>query len=602
MVFENDRTAVRAAMARGLQEEARHRGTPAAQALIEAVAAAYDAQNDLTPRKTLPPREELALFFGDSPPLALLFFDTPGIQDYLFKVSGPIDLFGGSSQVADFTKPQKSLSIYTRLGPRWPVEQMTIFAGGGSGLLLTAANEAATLVDEIESILAEETAGDLRSYAAFLPVWPDEILARPSDAALACLLAPRGDDAVGPRETPSAYSAAFACLLQELQRRRSQHQPWPARQDAAAQYRRCAACGDRPGHCDRQRGADKEELCTSCHSRWKYGRAERGDLDEKRTFEALLEGITPPVTALAVIYADGANAGELFARVDTPARHRALSRVVEEALAAAAVAVRNRVKSNFGKGDELRCQTAIQGGDDLVMVLPARGALEATCLLVEAFERSIDAALETEAFKNAPEKLRKALERFGLGVGIAIADLYFPIQFPLSYARDLLKNAKKPTRTPNGPRSAVDFLVLRGGTPLSSSIGDLRQKHLQQDGEEQEKLHFFTRPLGIKKFSDFLRHAEILRTTVPRAQIQAIRRELPRGRQLSLSLWRYQQARSDDWANWRRALGITSLATIDDHLWHRDGDTWITDFLEQVEVLDLLEMPTNKGNAETLHD
>lgn len=599
--FAEDRKTIRAALARALSEEAQHRSLSVDPALFEHIAAAFDAQNDSPPGLPPPSRADLSPIFGNSPPLALLLFDTPGIQDYLFKVSGPIDLFGGSRQVADFTEGGKDLSIFSRLAPPWPIRERNVFAGGSSGLLLASASEAAELAGRIESILVEATAGDLRSYAAFVPVWPDEILAHPGDESLARLLFP-AQPCQGSKP-PSAYAAVLASLLQELQRRRNQQQPWPARQNVEAQFSRCEACGDRPGSRERKRGEDLEKLCPSCHSRWKYGQAQRGKFDEKRTFEALLEGIDPAVTALAVIYADGANAGDLFARVDTPARHRSLSRAVGNALEAAAKAVRDRVESNFGKEDELRCQTAIQGGDDLVMVLPARGALEATRLLVEAFERSIDAALETAAFANAPEKLRKALGRFGLGVGIAVGDLHFPIQFLLSYASDLLKNAKKLTRASTKQRSAVDFLVLRGGTPLSSSIGDLRSKYLQQGDEKKDALRYYTRPLGLTEFGDFLKRTEILRTEVPRAQIQAIRRELLRGRQLSLSLWRYQQARSDDWANWRKALGIPSLSTIDDHLWRREGNAWVTDFFEQIEVLDLLDLKSpEKQAAESRND
>ena len=96
--------------------------------------------------------------------------------------------------------------------------------------------------------------------------------------------------------------------------------------------------------------------------------------------------------------------------------------------------------------------------------------------------------------------------------------LAIPIQFLLSYASDLLKNAKKLTRATSSQRSAVDFLVLRGGTPLSSSIGDLRSKYLQQGAEKKDALRYYTRPLGLAEFGDFLKRTEILRTEVPRAQ------------------------------------------------------------------------------------
>ena len=452
--FAEDRKTIRAALARALAEEAQHRSLSVDPALFDPIAAAFDAQNDSPPGLAPPTRADLTPLFGDSPPLALLLFDTPGIQDYLFKVSGPIDLFGGSRQVADFTEKGKELSIFRRLAPPWPIEQMTVFAGGGSGLLLVSASEAEELAGRIESILVEATAGDLRTYAAYLPVWPDEILAHSSDEALAGLLFPGAGQREQGSKPPSAYAAVLASLLQELQRRRNQQQPWPARQSVDAQFSRCEACGDRPGSLERKRGEDLEKLCPSCHSRWKYGQTQRGKLDEKRTFEALLEGIEPPVTALAVIYADGANAGD-----------------------------------PHSVSAELR-------------------------------QRSAQKRQKTHPCNLQPAQ-RRRLSGFARRHPAFLLDRRFAQQIPATGRRK------------------------EGRAPL---------------------LHPPPRPCRIRRFPET--HRNPADRGSPGA-IQAIRRELPRGRQLSLSLWRYQQARSEDWANWRKALGIPSLATIDDHLWRR---------------------------------
>ena len=45
------------------------------------------------------------------------------------------------------------------------------------------------------------------------------------------------------------------------------------------------------------------------------------------------------------------------------------------------------------------------------------------------------------------------------GIGLAIADVHFPVFFLLRYATELLKSAKR--RTAEGERSAFDFAILR---------------------------------------------------------------------------------------------------------------------------------------------
>jgi hypothetical protein len=587
--FEHDRHLLKAALLRALRIAA---GNPTPEpAVFGRVAEAFDRQNLPEPPE-IPGRNELEEIFRDRPPLALVFFETPGLQDYVFKVQSPIDLFGGSSQVADFTRFEASgktppLSLFPQLaGPPTsvPVEQVAIFAGAGSGLFLVAANEAERVVAGLEKILAEATAGDLHTRAAALSFWPDELAALPSRSGLEDLFSADPRLASQRGKGASRYAAALASLVGRHQRERSRRQAWPASLSPEQQFTRCEACGGRPAATRRVRGEDVDQLCQPCHNRWKYGIGKRGE--EPRSFEELLGGLEPPVGSLAVIYADGANAGELFARVDTPARHRALSRLVEDALDAAAEAVKRKLSEIFlGDNDELRFQTAIKGGDDLVMVVPARGALELAAALIAAFESAIDAAAAGPAFARGPEGLKKALAGFGLGVGVAVGDLHFPIQFLLDYARELLKNAKRLTRPDQGSapaRSAVDFLVLRGGTPLSGSVAELRKRHQEQ--ESQLALH--CRPLGGRDLGLFVKATRALKR-VPPAQVQAIRREVPRGRQLSLSLWRYQHARSAEWEAWRKALDVP-LDQIDGKLWRRAGEKWVTDYLDQVDALDLV--------------
>lgn len=606
--FTDDRALLKRALLRALRVQARLDGsTPA---VFSQVAEAFDRQNDPNP-PPIPRPAELREFFGDEPPLALVFFDTPGLQDYVFKVQRPVDIFGGSRQIADFTEPgpESALSLFQRLKnapTALPAEDVTIYAGAGSGLLLVAAREAAATIAAIEEILLGATAGDLQTRAAALPVWPDELAAGPADVTLDDLFLftiPESGESGTRRKAPSRYAATLAALLGRHQRERSRRQAWPPAMDAEQQFDRCEACGGRHATGRRSRGENEfEPLCQPCLERWRY--AGRKRQMEPRSFEELLAGLD---TDLAVIYADGANAGDLFTRLDTPARHRALSRTVESALAKAALAADERLHRIYPRSDdddELRYQKPIQGGDDLILVVPARGALEVAVELIGAFERTVDEAAASPAFKQAPACLRKALERFGLGLGVAVGPMHFPIQFLLHYARELLKNAKQLTRSRSeGPtaRSALDFLVLRGGTPLSGGIAELRKRH-QEKKVQGEMLAFHRRPLSSEDLRSFVAASRAL-CVVPRAQIQAIRRELQRGRVLSRNLWRYQHSRSAEWASWRAeaAVGVP-LERVDEKLWRHEGGRWVTDFLDQVEALDLVSKnhlnEANTGRAD----
>jgi hypothetical protein len=102
-------------------------------------------------------------------------------------------------------------------------------------------------------------------------------------------------------------------------------------------------------------------------------------------------------------------------------------------------------------------------------------ALPAVREIVPEIERHFDFTKDPrlrDAFEN-PGGLRTAIERLGVGVGIAIADHHFPMRFLLGYAKELLRSAKRKIRE-SGCRSAVDFMVLTSGNPLSGSIRDLR--------------------------------------------------------------------------------------------------------------------------------
>ncbi len=535
--------------------------------------------------------------FRGSPPLALVAFDTPGVHDYVFRVRRPVDVAGGSHLVAAFTDPNGAgkasiCPVQEVLRREGHHEGALVFAGGGRGLAVVAAQRAAALRSRIEAVLADATKEDLRTVTAELPVWPEDLGPGPAPPAAGAGAAARAT---------SRYAAAVSVLMGRLARERSRSERFGETIDAKAP--RCSACRRRVGTEPRQKTA--ERICAACAARRDLGGTLKRNADEAKTFQDLVAEDDP---RLALLYADGANVGAAFQEIDSMARHRALSEAVEGAFDDA---VRRIVEREELKDAEERqlYQKPIRGGDDAILILPARFAFEAAVQLVRSVERGFDLGhnpLLRDALDGAPPVLRRSVEGFGVGVGLVFADCHFPVGFLVRYAEELLKSAKRlihragaaAVESSRPLRSAVDFLLLASGNPLSESIDRLRGAHFRRAPRGTEPGLLLTeRPFSIEQLEGVLRAARALREVPPTQRI-AIRQEVFRGEALSRSLWRYQHARAKDgqgWAEYREALGV-DLGRVDELLWRRaepppdsDGGDWLsTPYLDALEVLDLL--------------
>ena len=125
---------------------------------------------------------------------------------------------------------------------------------------------------------------------------------------------------------------------------------------------------------------------------------------------------------LAILAADGNNLGKWFRDLETRAKYGALSEKVDttlrNAIAAAAEAA----------GNPRRMQILFCGGDDLVMALPARGALQFAAKLLAAFR--------------VPHQGGHS----GLGAGLVFCRPGFPFRQAHELAKELQGQAKKRCR------------------------------------------------------------------------------------------------------------------------------------------------------------
>ncbi|MEM9553454.1 MAG: hypothetical protein AAGC60_04295 [Acidobacteriota bacterium] len=561
----------------------------------------------LAPRRRILEDDDasLRMLFGDEPPLALISFDTPGIQRFIFGVQRPVDIEGGSRIVEAFVardpasldEDQRPYSLKHVLraaaGIAW------IYLGGGGGLLLSARGDAEEIIDTIESLLRDATGGTLTSVAAALPVWRGDL--RSSDATgvvndseLAALL--------GARVAPSGYVARLASLDALRRRRRGELATSSIDLPSAASRRRCAACGERAGT---RESTKADLLCRSCAARRTVGARAKQGLDQAKSYEVMVEGLDQGAEVsdarIAVLYADGANFGAAFRQVADPVEHAALSAAVDQAMRHAVEKATERALDEWPELREgrLRYQTPLRGGDDIVLILPARAALVAALRLINGFETRLTDACDTAGLD------RPELARLGLGVGIAVADWMFPVQFSLEWARKLMVSAKRCLRgglgehCDDGARSAVDFTILRATEPLSVEIDTWRrglaaQRSNEQGAATRSRDRLTRRPYTASGLREIARRAEALGRHVPPAQIHAMADAVGVGRAVSRNLWRAQHARSQDgdgWAAYRKALDL-SLEDVGEALWSRapgsdETAEWSTDYLDQVDLVAL---------------
>ena len=531
-----------------------------------------------------PEHEQLLRQLFEQPPLALVGFDTPGIQRYIFQVKRQVDLMGGSHLIEAFTDPERG-TLYKYLDSTAGGSQSVIYAGGGGGLLVVAANEVKTVVDELPQLLTKATAGDLCCIAVALPIWPADLSpAPPPSPDLSGL-----DSLGGASVAQSRYAATVATLEALKQHERSRRLPLLSSLPTDEYIDSCDACGRTVGRERSYADGEKYRLCPGCKARRDAGKTGKDDDRQAPNFPDLVAGLKN--TDLAVLYADGSNVGGAFLEINSMEEHAALSRAVKDAMKRALKEI-ERSCEWLVESDMKRLQTPLQGGDDLLIVLPAIAAVRILVPLIECYERAFDTEVEgllTDAFPDAEAPVRQRIRQFGLGVGLAIAHHEFPIQFLFDYAGELLESAKKRIDPGAGARSAVDFLVMRTGSPLSRDLKNLRAKHYWRPAESGSKtLRLSERPYALGELKELLAELDAL-IHVPPSQIHLIRREIDRGYRQSRSLWRYQHGRADrgsGWQAYRQQLGC-DLEEVDSLLWRRIGENaYTTRYLDAFELYD----------------
>jgi hypothetical protein len=485
------------------------------------------------------------------PPVAVVSFDVDRIKDFVFASASPLEIQGASAVVKELEEDGKILnSSLQHLGLH---AGSVVFAGGGNGLLIVPADAADELAQELRRRFRETTGVGTCSV-----VWhvfrPEELITGPTVPAGLQKLTAQG----GLKQVPGAGFGAVLAFMADLMREAKEERADILLPPLPGYLRRCDSCGrEAATKEDRvRRAAARDRLCGHCLCKRERGREERQALEGQGLETALtIEEIAGREEGAyyAVVYADGNGVGQALFRLpglmDCAVFARALRRVLD-------TSVQELVTEHGLKG---RYQAPVLGGDDLVLLVPARRA----------------AAVVRDILRGLPDRLKKEGDRIGgeagsalkgvtFSAGFVIVRKGFPMRFALDYAEALLLSAKRAPYTGydhdiqqafhNKQGAFVDWMVVKDASPLTTSVEVLRQTVLcREGGLAVLPLRLTAKPVTAQELERLLADVGALRETVPRHQLHQVEQLLLTEalRAIPLQL-RYQFVRLD---SWRRFFG-----------------------------------------------
>jgi hypothetical protein len=578
--------------------------------------------------------EATAGLFG-KPPVALVSFDADRIKDYILATAKLAEMRGASAAVRrELGSNSVAEWLRAELGQREAASCVVLFAGGGSGLLITPASLAEKVEKLIEGKFAEMTHGGTCT-AVSAAFWPEELVwgkpmppgAGGQGLALSGALWSEGDK-------PLPFGALVGHLGVRLRRKKMGKFAGASFTALPGIIHRCESCGlnpaemageakDQPvagnaGETDGPPSPEKpprrerpgtEGLCRSCLSKRDYG-------DKHSHLEALsIDEVVgkPPENEssssedrgrpgyVAVAHFDANGLGVRLENLPTA------EAVVEFSLAVGEIfqACRGHVVGTLelagvqaGPQHEKkpgRYQAPLFGGDDLLLILPADKAVKAVESAMDFLNTRFSAGKPTVA-----PAVRDALTKVSVSCGLVLAPPHFPMSLLFDYAQKMLDSAKDESYrltsrpgpasdkahggpSPGGPTGApatsptypatVDYLFLKDSSPLPVSPAESRERRHALPHELGRS--FTGGPYLYKDFKREIAPAVGRLGEVPSAQLSlAVRllRQHPTAARLELAHQVYVRA---DKA-WRPLLGEDPRKG-----WPGLGEKWLDFFIAE---------------------
>jgi len=445
----------------------------------------------------------------------LVGYDANGIQELITASGRPISMRGASEVILAFDKRVRD-------------EELTIFAGGGRGVLLARSEgEADAKAKELVARYRVTTCGGIMAACAV----PLE----------------RGRD---------AQARSIRWLRHRLGIEKDAAPP-PTGVLPDSKASECAYCRNYRGTRDRKRDDEIEKVCPRCDAMLEHGRR-AGDDDEQpsrsREMSLSIEKVADR-GRIAVIAADGNNLGALF---------DSLHNLVELA------AVSEVVATTFQNAQEraLECVPAdkrvplMSGGDDICAFLPPGAVLSYVEALVEVIESSASEYCHRIAPLISPATATR-LDNLGVGIGAVVANVYYPAWRLVEYARVLEHNAKAPCYE-HGWRSGFDFAVVTTEDSMTGDVAHIRSaddiRPLRPRSPDWETVFRNARALARIPSAQLAVLAADHAIRNPEAAGNARPRKTDERQTMSdaefANVLRYQVARSPAWQDWYKTCGV----------------------------------------------
>lgn len=233
---------------------------------------------------------------------------------------------------------------------------------------------------------------------------------------------------------------------------------------------------------------------------------------------------------IGLIYADGNNVGRLMATLKTPDQYRERSKDLRHAAQDAVF---------HALGDHLRPHGRFHpfeiiaiGGDDLLLIVPAKYAFEVALAIGYRFESNPNLALPKPRTLNDRYRgptsypqydFASYIPQIGLSAGVVIAQETAPIFFLRDLVEELLKSAKG-LANKNAERGdlggAIDFMVLKSVTMVTDKIMGFRRAALSNRADVERSLRHVTELLSP---GDAARTLEALATRPEAVAVRELR-------------------------------------------------------------------------------
>ena len=445
----------------------------------------------------------------------LVLLDTDHIKRYVFATDTLKEIRGASALLDELNRIDMK-----RVAQQIDPDAETIYANGGAGLFMVAADDPDTLIQRVQQEYRQTTvAGSISGVAEALP-----------------------DDWNRPEQTPYLKEIIQRLFLR-LQIKKAESCE-PATVVSHPLLKDCESC-------DRDYASEEYEgdlLCRSCVNKrekdkdikqreipqtlrdlttlsphekplWRrLGAALKSELDGKdfrrpEDFNELGE-LSTPANYIGLIYADGNNMGVLIDQLIERAEHpidalKTLAGSVDEAINAATFeAIRRHLLPAANQG-VFPFEILLLGGDDLVMVTTAHKAIETAITITKEFHE------RTEGLGD---------QGLTLSASVILAHAKFPFATSLSLAESALKFTKKEfakLRINNAnatPEGMINFMVVHSPNTL-----DFDALYAQELTDKAQQLYRTLRPYPVGQLERLQEAVQRSLPNIPRTKLHQIR-------------------------------------------------------------------------------